>query len=81
MSQFIKCNLAARKVPVSGKRVLKVADLGLARDVRDFDYYRKRAAGKLPESLCHNNKTPLYDTTKCYVSLVPLNVTVTPCRL
>ncbi|XP_063358395.1 fibroblast growth factor receptor 3-like [Cydia amplana] len=53
-------DLAARNVLVSGSRVLKVADFGLARDVRDSDYYRKRTAGKLPvrwmapESLCHN---------------------------
>ncbi|XP_061729617.1 fibroblast growth factor receptor homolog 1-like isoform X2 [Cydia pomonella] len=58
-------DLAARNVLVSGARVLKVADFGLARDVRDSDYYRKRTAGKLPvrwmapESLCHN-----YYTTK-----------------
>ncbi|XP_047993151.1 fibroblast growth factor receptor homolog 1-like isoform X2 [Leguminivora glycinivorella] len=53
-------DLAARNVLVTGARVLKVADFGLARDVRDSDYYRKRTAGKLPvrwmapESLCHN---------------------------
>ncbi|XP_063622965.1 fibroblast growth factor receptor homolog 1-like [Cydia splendana] len=58
-------DLAARNVLVSDSRVLKVADFGLARDVRDSDYYRKRTAGKLPvrwlapESLCHN-----YYTTK-----------------
>ncbi|XP_073959715.1 fibroblast growth factor receptor homolog 1-like [Choristoneura fumiferana] len=59
-------DLAARNVLVAA-RALKVADFGLARDVRGADYYRKRAAGKLPvrwmapESLAQNYYTAYSD--------------------
>ncbi|XP_073965378.1 fibroblast growth factor receptor 2-like [Choristoneura fumiferana] len=41
-------DLAARNVLVSGDLTIKIADFGLARDVRDYAYYRKRSAGRLP---------------------------------
>ncbi|XP_073959114.1 fibroblast growth factor receptor homolog 1-like [Choristoneura fumiferana] len=59
-------DLAARNVLVAA-HALKVADFGLARDVRGADYYRKRAPGKLPvrwmapESLAHNYYTKKSD--------------------
>ncbi|KAI8437751.1 hypothetical protein MSG28_011985 [Choristoneura fumiferana] len=64
--QCIHRDLAARNVLVAA-HALKVADFGLARDVRGADYYRKRAPGKLPvrwmapESLAHNYYTKKSD--------------------
>ncbi|KAI8433425.1 hypothetical protein MSG28_015464 [Choristoneura fumiferana] len=46
--QCIHRDLAARNVLVSGDLTIKIADFGLARDVRDYAYYRKRSAGRLP---------------------------------
>ncbi|XP_065219177.1 hepatocyte growth factor receptor-like [Planococcus citri] len=47
----MKCvhrDLAARNILVSNDLVLKIADFGLARDIRDKDYYRKKTGGRLP---------------------------------
>ncbi|KAI9588083.1 fibroblast growth factor receptor homolog 1 [Glossina fuscipes] len=41
-------DLAARNVLVSNDYVMKIADFGLARDVQDTDYYRKKTNGRLP---------------------------------
>ena len=41
-------DLAARNVLVAEDNVLKIADFGLARDVQNFDYYRKTTDGRLP---------------------------------
>lgn len=40
--------MAARNVLVSDNYVMKIADFGLARDVQDTDYYRKKTNGRLP---------------------------------
>ncbi|XP_065214442.1 fibroblast growth factor receptor homolog 1-like [Planococcus citri] len=41
-------DLAARNVLVSKDYTMKVADFGLARDIRDKEYYRKETKGRLP---------------------------------
>jgi len=41
-------DLAARNVLVADNLVLKIADFGLARDVKDTEYYRKESEGRLP---------------------------------
>jgi len=40
--------LAARNVLVSDDYVMKIADFGLARDIKSQDYYRKTTEGLLP---------------------------------
>lgn len=41
-------DLAARNILVAQDYVIKIADFGLARNVRDDDYYRKTTDGRLP---------------------------------
>ncbi|XP_037092506.1 fibroblast growth factor receptor 3-like [Pollicipes pollicipes] len=41
-------DLAARNVLVGEDKTLKIADFGMARDVREKDYYRKVTGGRLP---------------------------------
>lgn len=41
-------DLAARNILVAEDYVIKIADFGLARNVRDDDYYRKTTDGRLP---------------------------------
>ncbi|CAL4126368.1 unnamed protein product, partial [Meganyctiphanes norvegica] len=41
-------DLAARNILVSDKRIVKIADFGLARDIHSQDYYRKTSEGRLP---------------------------------
>lgn len=41
-------DLAARNVLVVENKVLKIADFGLARDLHNIDYYKKKSDGRLP---------------------------------
>lgn len=41
-------DLAARNVLVGEDHVMKIADFGLARNIRDLEYYRKTTDGRLP---------------------------------
>ncbi|XP_064465675.1 fibroblast growth factor receptor 2-like [Ornithodoros turicata] len=41
-------DLATRNVLVVEKNVLKIADFGLARDLHNIDYYKKKSDGRLP---------------------------------
>ena len=46
--QCVHRDLAARNVLITESCTAKVADFGLARDVRDKEYYRKVTDGRLP---------------------------------
>ncbi|XP_067037569.1 fibroblast growth factor receptor 2-like isoform X3 [Acropora muricata] len=41
-------DLAARNILVGEDYIMKIADFGLARSLRDMDYYRKTTKGRLP---------------------------------
>lgn len=41
-------DLAARNVLVLENSVMKIADFGLARDLQNIDYYKKKSGGRLP---------------------------------
>ncbi|XP_065209801.1 plexin-A3-like [Planococcus citri] len=45
---FVHRDLAARNILVFDNYVMKIADFGLARDIRQADYYRLKTGGKLP---------------------------------
>ncbi|EDS26442.1 fibroblast growth factor receptor [Culex quinquefasciatus] len=46
--KFIHRDLAARNILVSEGFTMKITNFGLARDVHNQDYYRKKTSGKLP---------------------------------
>lgn len=46
--QCIHRDLAARNVLVADGYVMKIADFGLTRNVKDIDYYKKTTDGRLP---------------------------------
>jgi hypothetical protein len=46
--KIIHRDLAARNILVFDGEILKVCDFGMARDVRFFEYYRKKSPGVLP---------------------------------
>lgn len=41
-------DLAARNVLVTEDKIMKIADFGMARDINNSDYYKKRSKGRLP---------------------------------
>lgn len=41
-------DLAARNVLITDEHVVKIADFGLARDIHNIDYYKKKTNGRLP---------------------------------
>ncbi|XP_065209680.1 plexin-A4-like [Planococcus citri] len=45
---FVHRDLAARNILVFDNYVMKIADFGLARDIRQVDYYKLKTGGKLP---------------------------------
>ncbi|XP_065217008.1 fibroblast growth factor receptor homolog 1-like [Planococcus citri] len=45
---FVHRDLAARNILVFDNNVVKIADFGLARDIRQADYYKLKTGGKLP---------------------------------
>ncbi|XP_065216527.1 fibroblast growth factor receptor homolog 1-like [Planococcus citri] len=45
---FVHRDLADRNILVFDNNVVKIADFGLARDIRQADYYRLKTGGKLP---------------------------------
>ena len=52
--QIVHCDLAARNILIAEGFVLKIADFGMARDVSEKAYYRKRVGvSNLNESSCH----------------------------
>ncbi|XP_065220153.1 fibroblast growth factor receptor 2-like [Planococcus citri] len=66
----IKCihrDLAARNVLVMVDLTMKIADFGLARNIRNKDYYKKTSAGRLPikwmapEAILHHHYTTKSD--------------------
>ncbi|XP_065213912.1 integrin alpha-PS2-like [Planococcus citri] len=60
-------DLAARNVLVSDNYIMKIADFGLARDIQNKEYYRKKTKGRLPvkwmapEALSHGRYTAQSD--------------------
>ncbi|XP_065209654.1 fibroblast growth factor receptor homolog 1-like [Planococcus citri] len=46
--RFVHRDLAARNILVFDNHVVKIADFGLTRDVRQVDYYKLKTGGKLP---------------------------------
>ncbi|XP_065217755.1 fibroblast growth factor receptor homolog 1-like isoform X1 [Planococcus citri] len=66
----LKCihrDLAARNILVTGDYTMKIADFGLARNIRNTEYYKKTSDGRLPikwmapEALFHNKYTTQSD--------------------
>ncbi|XP_065209640.1 fibroblast growth factor receptor 1-like [Planococcus citri] len=45
---FVHRDLAARNILVFNNYVMKIADFGLARDIRQINYYRLKTGGRLP---------------------------------
>ena len=44
LTQILHRDLAARNVLVFAGEILKICDFGMARDVRFFDYYRRKSS-------------------------------------
>ncbi|XP_065209220.1 plexin-A4-like [Planococcus citri] len=65
--KLIHRDLAARNILIFDDYVLKIADFGLARDIRNADYYKQKTKGRLPvkwmapETLTHRRHSTQSD--------------------
>ncbi|XP_065216994.1 fibroblast growth factor receptor homolog 1-like [Planococcus citri] len=65
--KLIHRDLAARNILIFDDYVLKIADFGLAKDIRNADYYKQKTKGRLPvkwmapETLTHRRHSPQSD--------------------
>ncbi|XP_065209814.1 plexin-A4-like [Planococcus citri] len=65
--KLIHRDLAARNILMFDEYVVKIADFGLAKDIRNADYYRQKTKGRLPvkwmapETLTHRRNSPQSD--------------------
>ncbi|XP_065209745.1 fibroblast growth factor receptor homolog 1-like isoform X2 [Planococcus citri] len=65
--RLIHRDLAARNILIFDDYVLKIADFGLAKDIRNSDYYKQKTKGRFPvkwmapETITHRRHSPQSD--------------------